>query len=97
MRRLQGTIVSNKMAGTVVVRVDRLLKHSKYRKFFRVSNTFKAHDAARDAKVGDVVIIEESRPLSKEKRWRVAKRVSRAADVEVDETSAPQGEDTTHV
>ena len=47
------------MASTVVVRVDRLLKHPKYRKFYRVSNAFKAHNAGNDAKIGDVVIIEE--------------------------------------
>lgn len=93
MRHLQGTIVSNKMTGTVVVRVDRLLKHAKYRKFFRVSNTFKAHNPDGDAKIGDVVIIEESRPLSKGKRWRVLKRVSRRALGEADESPAPESND----
>lgn len=73
MRTLQGTIISNSMAKTVVVRVDNLRKHEKYGKFYRVSRKYKAH--AEDSggfKVGDVVSIRETRPVSKEKRWKVA-------------------------
>lgn len=72
MRTLQGIIESNRMMKTVVVRVNRLRQHPKYRKFYRVSKTYKAH--ADDAKLyepGDVVRIQETRPLSKEKRWKV--------------------------
>lgn len=84
MRTLQGTIVSNKMTRTVVVRVDRLRQHPKYRKFYRVSKTYKADvENAPDYHPGDIVLIQESRPLSKDKRWRVLNVVKRASAVEV--------------
>ncbi len=76
MRTFQGTIVSNRMQKTVVVRVDRLRQHSKYRKYYRVSEKFKAHvDDAPLYAIGDVVEITETRPLSKEKRWKVVRVV----------------------
>lgn len=72
MRTLVGTIVSNRMAKTVVVRVDRLRKHAKYHKFFRASRTYKADvPAGGSSRMGDVVKIQESRPLSRDKRWKV--------------------------
>lgn len=72
MRRLTGTIVSNKMTKTVVVEVGRLKKHPKYLKYYKTSNRFKAHvDDAASYRVGDTVLIEETRPLSKDKRWKV--------------------------
>lgn len=71
MRRLKGIVVSDKMDKTRVVKVDRLKKHRRYHKYFRVSRRFKAHDEENKYKVGDEVIIEESRPLSKEKRWKI--------------------------
>lgn len=77
MRRLKGVITSNKMSKTVVVRVDRLKKHPKYQKYYRVSQKFKAHDENNEYKTGDQVIIQETRPLSKDKRWRVAELVKR--------------------
>lgn len=70
-RRLEGTVVSDKMEKTVVVRVDRVKTHSKYRKQYTVSDRYKAHDEKGEAKTGDKVVIEETRPYSKEKRWRV--------------------------
>lgn len=82
MRRLKGTVTSNKMSKTVVVRVDRLKKHPKYQKYYRVSKKFKAHDEQGGYKVGDTVIIQETKPMSKEKRWRVAELVKRAEAVE---------------
>jgi small subunit ribosomal protein S17 len=69
------------MTKTVVVQVDRLEKHAKYRKYYRMSTKFKAEDLKDGSKIGDVVIIEETRPLSKEKRWRVIERVSRIPDI----------------
>jgi len=77
MRRLKGIIVSNKMHKTVVVRADRFLRHPKYLKFRRVSARFKAHDEKGEYRVGDVVMIEETRPLSKEKRWRIIELLKR--------------------
>ncbi|MBE3556410.1 MAG: 30S ribosomal protein S17 [Firmicutes bacterium] len=70
-RQLIGTVVSDKMEKTVVVRVERLIEHSKYHKRLRRSKKYKAHDENNRCHVGDQVRIEETRPLSKEKRWRV--------------------------
>ncbi|RMD51786.1 30S ribosomal protein S17 [Candidatus Parcubacteria bacterium] len=70
-RRLQGTVVSDKMDKTVVVRVDRATISKKYLKRIVKSKRYKAHDENNAAKVGDVVVIEECRPLSKDKRWRI--------------------------
>lgn len=83
MRKLKGTIVSNKMVKTVVVRVDRLKKHPKYQKYYRLSQKFKAHDEKGEYGIGDQVIIQETRPLSKEKRWKVVELVKRPSADEV--------------
>lgn len=77
MRKLKGIITSAKMKNTVVVRVDRLKKHRNYLKYFLVSKKFKAHDDKSEYKEGDMVIIEETRPISKDKRWRVIELVKR--------------------
>ncbi|TML70105.1 MAG: 30S ribosomal protein S17 [Actinobacteria bacterium] len=74
----QGTVVSNGMDKTIVVKVDTLKAHRKYEKVVRRSNTFHAHDEANQANVGDVVRIVETRPLSKTKRWRLAEIVEAA-------------------
>lgn len=74
-RQLTGTIVSNKMQKTVVVRVERKKLHSKYKKRYRIHKKYKAHDEKKEYKVGDKVLIEECQPLSKEKRWRVIKKL----------------------
>lgn len=74
-----GTVVSNKMEKTVVVSIERLVPHPMYRKFIRRRSKFKAHDAENTCQIGDRVLIEESRPLSKTKRWTVVKILERAA------------------
>lgn len=74
-----GTVVSNKMDKTVVVSIERLVPHPMYRKFIRRRSKFKAHDAENSCQIGDRVVIEESRPLSKTKRWTVVKILERAA------------------
>jgi len=74
-----GTVMSNKMDKTVVVMVERLIQDSKYRKYVRRRNTFKAHDGQNACTVGDRVLIEESRPISKDKRWLVVKILEKAA------------------
>ena len=85
MRTLEGTITSNRMQKTVVVRVDRLQRHPKYRKYYRASQKFKAHaDDARAYRIGDVVRITEMRPLSKDKRWRIVDVVRRAPSMDID-------------
>ncbi|MBI4117174.1 MAG: 30S ribosomal protein S17 [Parcubacteria group bacterium] len=74
-RRLKGSVVSDKMAKTVVVSVVRLKKHPKYKKYFKVTRKFKAHDENNEYHPGDKVVIEETRPLSKDKRWRVISKL----------------------
>lgn len=66
--------MSDKMAKTAVVSVVRLKKHPKYKKYFKITKKFKAHDENNEYHVGDKVVIEETRPMSKEKRWRVVSK-----------------------
>ena len=70
-RILKGEVVSDKMDKTVVVKVLRLKVHPKYKRHYKVSRNFKAHDKKNEYHIGDKVTIEEMRPLSKGKRWRV--------------------------
>lgn len=74
-RKLKGKIVSDKMQKTRMVAVTRLKLHPKYLKYRKITRRFKAHDENNEYKVGDEVIIEETRPLSKDKRWRITKRI----------------------
>lgn len=67
----QGVVVSNKMDKTVVVRIESLTKHARYNQVIKRAKKVKAHDEQNDCAIGDVVQIEETRPLSKEKHWRV--------------------------
>jgi len=69
-----GVVVSDKMDKTVVVKIDRLKMHAKYKKKYKVSKKYKAHDGENKFKVGDKVMIMESKPISKDKKW-VAKEV----------------------
>jgi small subunit ribosomal protein S17 len=78
-RRLQGLVVSNKMMKTLVVRIDRRVAHPKYGKYYTTSTKLKVHDEKAAAKLGDVVEIEETRPLSKDKRWRYISTIKPAA------------------
>jgi small subunit ribosomal protein S17 len=75
-----GRVVSDKMDKTIVVSVERLTRHRLYKRVIRLTTKFKAHDEANDAHVGDTVLIEESRPLSATKRWRLIEIVQRAGD-----------------
>jgi small subunit ribosomal protein S17 len=77
-RQLVGTVVSDKMEKTVTVQVERLVKHRLYQKYIRRRATFAAHDEQNACRVGDKVLITESRPLSKTKKWRVSKVVEKA-------------------
>ncbi|PIR97782.1 MAG: 30S ribosomal protein S17 [Candidatus Colwellbacteria bacterium CG10_big_fil_rev_8_21_14_0_10_42_22] len=70
-RRLKGVVTSDKMEKTVVVTVSTNKKHPKYHKYFKQSSKFKAHDEENRYKTGDEVVIEETRPLSRDKRWKV--------------------------
>jgi small subunit ribosomal protein S17 len=74
----QGVVVSDKMDKTVLVRIDRQMRHPLYRKIVRHSSKLAAHDERNDAHVGDTVRVMETRPISKNKRWRVIEVVERA-------------------
>jgi small subunit ribosomal protein S17 len=75
-----GRVVSDKMDKTIVVSVERLARHPLYKRVIRLTTKFKAHDETNDARVGDTVLIEESRPLSATKRWRLIEVVARVGD-----------------
>jgi small subunit ribosomal protein S17 len=75
-----GRVVSDKMDKTIVVAVERLARHRLYKRVIRLTTKFKAHDELNEARVGDTVLIEESRPLSATKRWRLVEIVSRAGE-----------------
>jgi small subunit ribosomal protein S17 len=72
-RRIEGTVVTNKMMKTIVVRVDRTLVHPKYGKRYVVSKRFKVHVEGDKPEIGTIVTIEECRPISKDKRFRLVK------------------------
>jgi small subunit ribosomal protein S17 len=74
-RRLEGVVVSDKTNKTRVVAVTRLKKHPKYHKYYKVTKRYKTHDEKNEYKVGDKVVIQETRPLSKEKRWVVIRKL----------------------
>jgi small subunit ribosomal protein S17 len=79
---LTGKVTSAKMEKTIVVEVQRLVQHPKYRRVVRISKKFYAHDEERKAKPGDTVRIVSSRPLSRLKRWRLAEVLTRNASAE---------------
>jgi len=85
MRILKGTVVSDKMNKTRVVAIERLKKHPRYQKFYKVTARFKAHDEKNEYKNGDAVIIEEVRPLSKDKRWKIVGKTENSNNVIVNE------------
>ena len=76
-----GVVVSNKMTKTVVVKVERRVPDAKYGKIVKKAEKYKAHDEAQACKIGDRVRIVETRPISKDKRWRVAETLAKATEV----------------
>jgi small subunit ribosomal protein S17 len=77
-----GVVTSNKMTKTVVVQVERRMKHGQYGKYMTEKKKYKAHDEEQSCKIGDRVRITETRPLSKDKRWRVSEIIARGEAVE---------------
>ena len=77
-RVIKGVVVSNKMDKTIVVRAQRLVKHSEFHKYIRRYVRYKAHDEENSCNIGDKVLIVESKPLSREKRWRMREILERA-------------------
>ena len=86
------TVISDRMDRTVVVIVERKVKHSIYKKYVQRRSKFKAHDTTNRCTVGDRVLIVESRPLSKDKRWRVSQIVEKAAETSVNSAMGARGE-----
>ena len=74
-RFLKGLVVSDKMDKTIVISVDRYKEHPKYKKRYKISKKYKAHDQKNEYKTGDKVIIHDSKPLSKDKKWKVVKKI----------------------
>jgi len=74
--QLQGTVISNKMRKTIVVEVERIKEHPKYKRRYRVSKRYKAHLEGGEYQVGDKVLIEECRPISKDKKWKIVKKIT---------------------
>lgn len=77
-RSASGRVISNKMDKTIAVIVERRIKHSLYKKYIRRSTRLLAHDEGNECQEGDLVLIEECRPLSKDKSWRLVRIVARA-------------------
>ena len=75
-KQQKGTIVSNKMQKTVVVRVERMVESKKYKKRYKVQKKYKAHVNEQNYNIGDTVLIEECRPISKDKKWKVIKKIA---------------------
>jgi small subunit ribosomal protein S17 len=76
-----GRVVSDRMDKTIVVSVERLARHPLYKRVIRLTKKFKAHDETNEASIGDTVLIEESRPLSATKRWRLVRVLQRAGEI----------------
>ena len=74
-KQLIGIVVSNKMQKTVIVKVERIKEHPRYKRRYKVQKKYTVHNQKGEYKIGDKIIIEECRPISKEKKWRVMKRI----------------------
>ena len=76
-KKLKGVVVSDKMTKTIVVKVERIKKHPKYKRRYKSHTKYKAHDENQEYHIGDNVIIEEAKPISKDKKWKVIGRESK--------------------
>jgi len=90
-----GRVVSDKSDKTIVVSVERLTRHRLYKRVMKASTKFAAHDERNEAKIGDTVLIEESRPLSATKRWRLVSVLSRAGEERAAESIVGDEPETT--
>ena len=91
-KKLRGIVVSDKMLKTVVVAVTRLKEQPKYKKQYKVTKRYKAHDEKGEFKVGDKVVIAKIRPLSKDKHWRVIERIAtgkKRIDIDSEDDNTP--------
>jgi small subunit ribosomal protein S17 len=78
-RVITGKVVSNKMDKTIVVRIERQIKHSLYKKFIKLSSKVHAHDSANECNIGDIVKVKETKPMSKTKTWELVEVVTKAS------------------
>lgn len=74
-KTLQGIVVSDKMKKTVVVQVERIKEHPKYKRRYKIHKKYKAHDENQEYHIGDKVVIEETIPMSKDKKWKIIKKI----------------------
>jgi len=74
-KTLQGIVVSDKMQKTIVVQIERIKEHPKYKRRYKIHKKYKAHDEGNEYHVGDKVVIEETNPISKDKRWKVVGKI----------------------
>lgn len=96
-KTMVGRVVSDKMDKTIVVSIERLARHPLYKRVVRLTSKFKAHDELNEAKVGDTVLIEESRPLSATKRWRMVEVVSRAGEGAIGDLVSEESDTTSAI
>lgn len=75
IRMLKGVVVSDKMQKTAVVAISRLTLHPKYKKYYKVTKKYKAHDEKNEFHIGDKVVIGQTRPISKDKMWEIIKKI----------------------
>ena len=75
-KTLQGIVVSDKMQKTVVVEIERMKEHPKYKRRFKIHKKYKAHDQNQEYHIGDKVLIEETKPMSKDKNWKVISKIN---------------------
>ena len=92
-KRVIGVVVSDKMDKTIVVKVERFVQHPRFKKYVKRSKKYYAHDEKNEAGVGDTVEIEETRPLSKLKRWRLVRIVRRSALAETPKAASGESEE----
>ena len=83
-KQQKGIIISNKMQKTVVVRVERIKESKKYKKRYKVQKKYKAHINEQNYNIGDTVLIEECRPISKDKKWKVIKKIAKSQLVDLE-------------
>ena len=87
--QLIGKVISNKMSKTLVVQTERTKEHPKYKRRYRIRKNYKVHNENGDYQIGDKILIEECRPISKDKKWRVIKKIASALSSDNNEMEIP--------
>jgi small subunit ribosomal protein S17 len=92
-KQLKGIVVSNKMSKTVVISVERIEKSAKYKRRFRSQKKYKVHTGEEKLNIGDIILIEETRPISKDRKWKLIKKIAESKMVELPEVDLKEVED----